>query len=71
MRITIAKLLKVIELLPDGRHLPNGVTHTVNVADPMAEIPPSFYTGKTDITFTWSAGLNEWTLDLPGKRSKL
>ncbi|WP_412468766.1 hypothetical protein [Pedobacter sp. KLB.chiD] len=38
--------------------------HMVNIADPMAEIPRSFYTGETDITLMWSTGLNEWTLEL-------
>jgi len=65
MRITIAKLLKVIELLPDGKNLPNGAMHTVNIADPMAEIPRSSYTGETDITFMWNTGLKDWTFELP------
>lgn len=59
MRITIAKLLKVIELLHAGKKLPNGSTHTINIADPMAEVPRSFYTGDADITFMWSKGLLE------------
>jgi len=67
MRITIAQLLKLIKLLPDGTNLPNGATHTIDVADPKGDVPRSFYTGDTYITFTWSAGLNEWTFELPGK----
>ncbi|MEH3114486.1 hypothetical protein [Pedobacter terrae] len=65
MRITIAKLSEVMEMIPDGTNLPNGATHTINIADPMGEIPRSFYTGETDISFIWSTGLGEWTLELP------
>ena len=67
MRITVPQLLEMIELLPDGKNLPHGATHTVNMADPTGEVPRNFYTGETHMTFTWTTGLCEWTFELPGK----
>ncbi|SES23268.1 hypothetical protein [Pedobacter rhizosphaerae] len=65
MNITVSQIKDLINLLPEGKNLPHGSSHTFNAVDPEGHIPKGFYSGKCYITFFWSASLNDWYLNIP------